>query len=526
MDLTHTVSLSSNGVTTHSRRLHGTERLFAAAAEHVDGCPHIFMGCGVTFKATIPPSHLMQLAKEAWIRTRFAAPWVAQRTFKADSDSAEPNTWVNAYETSSIPARGYECAKTWANETVLWRDEVLSMEEWEVVLRKVYWRPSDGRFGMEWHLAKGPTEGDYFIMASIPHWLSDGRGLLPLIDVFLHNIRLEIQGGQTPTRALAWGSESSKLPPATAVVIEHKKEDLDLSMPQPPSQREFLRPLIETPDWERLQDRQANIKLSRNETSSLHAKCKAKKVSITALINALCILADVQAAFHAAPDKSGWENVHEHFKSSEVYVIRHNMTDRRSFLPEAIASSRGPAGFGNLVLQIQPTIHNMENIRKILQVERCGSISAKLDNVAFWGGLVEEANLALKEVKACTPEKFVANEYILDGIIPIFHKDLFFTPGLISTSIGKLSSLKIFDDFRPSIAASDALSPFVITSLAVGLRMTGPDAMHVTVMIWEYDGELVVHLLASPRWHGEEAWKFYVHSVRDSVKCVLQGLAD
>ncbi|KAF9547930.1 hypothetical protein CPC08DRAFT_769342 [Agrocybe pediades] len=524
MDLTHIASLNSNGVTTYSRRLHGTERLLAAAAEHVDGCSHIFIGCGVFFKAEISPTDLMQAAKEAWIRTRFAAPWVAQRTSSASSELAEPNSWMNTYETSSVPEKGFERAVSWAESTLFWRDEVRSLEEWEEVLKNAYWRPSDGRFGMEWHFARGVSENEYFIMASVAHWLADGRGILPLVDVFLQTLRLEIRGGQTPTRDLPWGSEVSNLPPATVVAIEHKKENVDLTMPQPPTHKEFLRPLIETPQWERLPDRQADIKLSRQETLALHAICKGKKVTITALINSLCILADVQTAFHAAPDNASLERVLEYFKAAEVYVVRHNMADRRSMLPESIMLSRGPVGFGNLVMQIQPTAHNMDHVRNVIQVEEYDKVSSNLGSATFWGGLVAESDLAMKANKSCTPEKFIASEHLLDAIIPIFHKDLFFTPGLGSTSVGKLSSLNLFNDFRPSIASSDRLSPFVISSLALGLRITGPDTMHVMVMMWEYDGQLVVHLLASPRWHGEKAWKFYVNMIRNSLESILRGL--
>ncbi|KAF4613135.1 hypothetical protein D9613_010699 [Agrocybe pediades] len=477
--------------------------------EHVDGCSHIFIGCGVFFKAEISPTDLMQAAKEAWIRTRFAAPWVAQRTSSASSELAEPNSWMNTYETSSVPKKGFERAVSWAESTLFWRDEVRSLEEWEEVLKNAYWRPSDGRFGMEWHFARGVSENEYFIMYAVPHYLTSAARTKPISHLTL---RLEIRGGQTPTRDLPWGSEVSNLPPATVVAIEHKKENVDLTMPQPPTHKEFLRPLIETPQWERLPDRQADIKLSRQETLALHAICKGKKVTITALINSLCILADVQTAFHAAPDNASLERVLEDFKAAE-----------RSMLPESITLSRGPVGFGNLVMQVQPTVHNMDHIRNIVQVEEYDEVSSKLGNAAFWGGLVAQSGLSMKENKSCTPEKFVENEHLLDAIMPVFHKDLFFTPGLGSTSIGKLSSLNLFNEFRPSIAASNPLSPFVMSSLALGLRITGPDTMHVMVMMWEYDGELVVHLLASPRWHGEKVWKFYVDMIKNSLESVLQG---
>jgi len=104
------------------------------------------------------PSQLIGLVKDAWIRTRFDAPWVAQRASK----DVEPDSWIHAYETSS--QSGFEIAQSWANETVIWRDELHSLPDWEEIILKAYWKPDDGRFGMEWHIAKAPSGGEYTIM--------------------------------------------------------------------------------------------------------------------------------------------------------------------------------------------------------------------------------------------------------------------------------------------------------------------------------------------------------------------------
>ena len=105
------------------------------------------------------PTRLTELVKQAWIRTRFDAPWVAQRAFKEDG---EPNSWIHAYETSFKD--GFGVAQLWANDTVIWRDEVHTLADWEEVLLSAYWKPGDGRFGMEWHIAKAPVGEEYIIM--------------------------------------------------------------------------------------------------------------------------------------------------------------------------------------------------------------------------------------------------------------------------------------------------------------------------------------------------------------------------
>jgi len=126
----------------------------------------------------------------------------------------------------------------------------------------------------------------------------------------------------------------------------------------------------------------------------------------------------------------------------------------------------------------------------------------------------------------CTPEAFVANEHALDMFTPIFDKSMYLTPGIGSTSIGKLSALGLSDHFLPSVAKSDPHSPLVIRQLAMAFRATGPDCLHITAMIWEYDEEITIHLLASPRWHSGEAWKIYEESLRSSLAQVLKGSSD
>jgi len=104
-------------------------------------------------------TQLMEFVKQAWIRSRFDAPWVAQR---ASTNASQLRSWVHAYETSWKD--GFGVAQSWANETVIWRNEVYSLAEWEEVLLSSYWKPDDGRFGMEWHIAKAPGDQEYFIM--------------------------------------------------------------------------------------------------------------------------------------------------------------------------------------------------------------------------------------------------------------------------------------------------------------------------------------------------------------------------
>jgi len=89
-----------------------------------------------------------------------------------------------------------------------------------------------------------------------------------------------------------------------------------------------VHPLIETPNWETVRSRQTDIKLSRKETSELHSICKSRKVTVTSLLNSLCILADVHTALQIPRDQAGLHTVHKDFESAEAYVVQNNLADR------------------------------------------------------------------------------------------------------------------------------------------------------------------------------------------------------
>jgi len=193
----------------------------------------------------------------------------------------------------------------------------------------------------------------------------------------------------------------------------------------------------------------------------------------------------------------------------------------------------------------------MSDIRKIIQIHNFDSsmIPANIDCDAFWNGLVQGTDLAQKSNKKvsllirsaliwgpslttihfpfnhiqCSPEAFVANEHAIDALVPAFDKSSFFAPGLGSTSIGKLSDFGLFNSFRPSVAGPDPKSSFVLNRLAMAMRATGADCKHIMNLMWEYDGEITIHMLASPRWHGDKAWKLYGKFMREYLKQILKS---
>ncbi|KAF9547931.1 hypothetical protein CPC08DRAFT_715702 [Agrocybe pediades] len=548
MDFTYHASSNAREITSspsYARKMHGMERLLATVAERVHGFGHLFMGYHLLFQSSEPTCQSMcDTVRTAWIHTRFIAPWIAIRTTTV---AEEKNSWFQVYDEPS--ATNMKPVNDWADATILWREEMQGLSEWESCLKERFWTPSAGRFGVELHVAKAPEEG-YFIMASIGHWIADGRGALQVIELFFRNLQKEFSGNTIPVHLLPWGSELERLCPATVealdvghVETQHCPLLPEISHPPSPSslhrksgKREFIRPLLEVPRWEHLSARQTHIRLSRAETTAFHDMCAQRRANSTALISAISILADVETAFHVARAHGGdkaCQKVFDDFMAAEIYTIAENMADRRSLLCRKLPAVSAPGGFGNNVCEVFPTTHNMEHIRNCVKFNsdpttsnQCTKLVDIRSNVHFWEGLVGETEKQLKANKKTTPEAFAITERATEASVPFFRTVDHFLPGVLCTSIGRLSSLGLFTSFLPSSStANNTNDTFTIPDILLGTRATGPDVQHVAVMSFEYNDRLTINLAGSPRWHSDDAWEFYVKSVRKSFEVLLEGKA-
>ncbi|KAF9558969.1 hypothetical protein CPC08DRAFT_763615 [Agrocybe pediades] len=509
-----------------SRSVYGGERLIAAAAEYA-GYGHIFMWNHVNFKAgNLSPPILVDLVRAAWIHTRFVLPWVACRTSAEEKDA-----WFYTYETPS----NVDATMKWAIDTNFWSDDSRSKAEWEEVLKNNYWKASEGRYSMELHLARAPSGGGYFLMVSVGHWMIDGRALLTVMDLFFKNLRLQMQGNAAPLSSLDWGNEIVRLPSANIQAVgqaSHRNAEPSAQISSVPTNPEvaapFVCPTFETPQWEGLPSLQASIQLSKGETAALKAACKRHKASVTSALVSIHIVADIEIGLRVASsqkDKDAPNKVLEHFNTAELYQFNFNLMDRRGLLPpDKLAPGMGPGAFGNIVCEIMPTMHDMAAIRKCINTEKDGVASANvMKGTDFWNGVVADSTRQLKAVTngGSTPEAYAAVEHMMDSIVPSIAA--LCAPGVGCSSIGRVSSLGLMDDFVPSRAMTDPCTPFVVEDLSFAVRATGADVMGKVIMLWEYDERLNIHLLGSPRWHSPDSWMCFEACVRRLIGNVIQS---
>ncbi|KAF8904751.1 hypothetical protein CPB84DRAFT_1745765 [Gymnopilus junonius] len=498
----------------YARRLHGSERMTAAIAEHADGFGHIYVGIHVTFKEDISQTALVAAVKEAWMQTRFLTPWMATRTSKIEN--AEANSWSLTYDACLKPA--------WAEETVMWRNEVLSLVEWEEKIEDAYWKPSAGRFGVEVTLARAPSTGYHFLL-SIAHWLADGRGILPIIDLLFVNLKAVLCGRAQPSNSLPWGKEIERLSPAVISAIETSP---NVANPPPPpaapegtsAPTQFLRPLIESTQWEGLPSKQAEIMLSQAETSAFHAVCKKHGTHVTAVLNSIHIIADVETALRVAANTSSKSSeVYEAFHKSDVYPVFTNVADRRPYLSSRWPSVNAAGGFGSVVNDNFVTFHSMDLVRRCIRFDKDGSPLPSFSKPDFWEGIASETQALMKQNMKTTSDIFFLTQNGIDAVVPQFDPSAVAIPGIMCSSVGHLASLKLFNDFLPAVAGPDPGTPFVLEDMSFAVRATGVTA--VVAMMWEYNGRLAIHLQGSPRWHSPEAWKMFGDSVKRAIKEII-----
>jgi hypothetical protein len=122
-----------------------------------DGFAHTFCGSQVTFKTAVSHAALSQHVRNAWINLRFLTPLIAASTLPVSG--CENNSYVFSYESSTTK----DVAEHWAMETIKWKKERKTLGEWELEIKDGWWKPSDGHFNGELHVAPGES-GSWLFM--------------------------------------------------------------------------------------------------------------------------------------------------------------------------------------------------------------------------------------------------------------------------------------------------------------------------------------------------------------------------
>jgi hypothetical protein len=100
---------------------------------------------------------LTEYVRNAWIKLRFFAPLSGTRTLSAVGGGN--NSYIFSYDSSSTTS----VAKSWAMETIKWRQERKSLGEWESEIKDEWRKPSEERFNIVMHVAPGEASSWLFM---------------------------------------------------------------------------------------------------------------------------------------------------------------------------------------------------------------------------------------------------------------------------------------------------------------------------------------------------------------------------
>jgi hypothetical protein len=84
-------------------------------------------------------------------------PIVALKTF------ALPNQTDYHYFQYEVPSSEVD-AKEWARESVIWHDTIMSIHDRDQIMKNSYWKPGEGRYNYQLHVAPDIEEGKWQFM--------------------------------------------------------------------------------------------------------------------------------------------------------------------------------------------------------------------------------------------------------------------------------------------------------------------------------------------------------------------------
>ncbi|KAF5374193.1 hypothetical protein D9758_004592 [Tetrapyrgos nigripes] len=505
---------STDGVT-YTRRLYGRERMSAAATRHSDGLGQIVTMGEVELKSYLTQEKLAPYVKAAWTSLRFTVPWMAVLT--TDIDPTD-NSFLFTYK---VPLDQDEI-DAWTDKTIVWRTEELSFSEWEEVVKRTHWKPGDNRYGFEVHISL-TTDGYWMMGLTAPHWVTDGRGILPVFDQFFKCLQAQFDGSAPPVNSIRWGEEVIRLPP-TGVRIVPDVGPIPVSMDPPPAQFTRLSRKANEVD-PNVESINRCIVLTKEQTEAFNLACKRHRCSITAAINSIFLLADLETELRCAADSKGddWDQLLDSFHQADLFSLPFNVSDVRHFIYPLFTKISQPCGVGGLINCGFATYHDMNNIRNCLHVGKDGDIVKNYGPQSFWDGVVMDTRNVLREaVKTkATAKMYHHLSATAEAAAASVRGCQVPWPGVMASSLGSLDKLSLFTRFRPSVSKSDPGTAFSVRQWRFGIRTAWLCA--IAINTWEYDGVLSLNLQGSSRWQTQQSWDYFSNAVTDAFERITSA---
>lgn len=320
---------------THQRPLGNNEKFIKMIGDraHALGREHWSVTAKATFELKNPleQSELIRLCHTAWIALRFMHPNIAAM---ADDEIL---TYI-------VPDQ--DSLRAWVRETFITHTADVFSDDLIATLV-----PS--RYATAHLITAEPA-----ILLHLPHWRTDGYGVLHLLNEYLAHLAYTVTEGAPSIEQVQWGSETSRLVPsleeglglpakATQTVEHSAKNYLSTAA--------LLRDAVGVevsfdvePTTLPRGTRSARVRFTEAETQAVLQACKEKQISLDASVHATCATITYTGAATADTDRP------------YTSTMRFSM---RPYMPQPYDGPRGAAGLytGGYMIQVPASQSWIEN---------------------------------------------------------------------------------------------------------------------------------------------------------------------
>ncbi|KIY46107.1 hypothetical protein FISHEDRAFT_60585 [Fistulina hepatica ATCC 64428] len=314
-----------------------------------------------TLHVTIAKPHMFadvqKWAREAWVRLRYSVPLMACTTHR--SLFANDDYFLRY----AVP-RSQADVGTWLQSTVSFSENPetqSNLQHRRSATLASYVDPP--RYLVDLFICPAANAEGWLISVKYAHHAFDGRGSTYVTARFLDHFS-DVVEGRTYTEP-QWGREVERLPPAAAAIVAGGKVLKDMRRVEKPYQDyRFLREQMAwIPERNAEGSIAATIYVCSPATAQLKQVAKLScSATVTTVITALAILAQVEACLTLARRKGDLAEVAKQYSKSQYYVLAANAADRRMSM-----------AFGGdtalLAMESSSALFSMETIRRIVSID-------------------------------------------------------------------------------------------------------------------------------------------------------------
>ncbi|KAF8875358.1 hypothetical protein CPB85DRAFT_1568284 [Mucidula mucida] len=498
---------SHDGGKTWTRELFGFEQQIASMAANStsDGFGAYTAGMSIVLPRILSKETMQEYVTSVWISLRRVVPTAALKSRGVDRD---PSKFIYEY---TVPSDGDE-ALQWANDTILWIDEKMTLHDREVDLYNNYWSPTTGHYVTDLVICpSSESKTKWNVLFHSLHSALDGRGSLQMFDIFVRFLNdLVCKGATPPSVSENWGEETKRLLPCVSLlVIRQLGLPLETLLPKPPIALEpaaqatpdgapplpFLRPFSVVDESPENIQNCKDVCLTVEQTLKLRKACRAHGYTVTQFLVALKAVTEVEWVMRFPQDDPEDQRLEaiRIYRESSIFPTAWNLVDQRYKLKDYTSHSSEHSS-PSFAADGCALVLSMDAMRAVVKFdEATRKVETKPEH--FWDTAVAESK---KQWTSCdlSLNAYVTREVERREASKEFNGASYMVPALLSTSLGELEALDIATRFSESIPSED---PERILIEEFGIAIRTPTTLK-TLLFWQWNNRLTIRVTTGAKW--------------------------